>query len=70
MNYRQSAGVSVSEIGIGCYGLSGVYGAKDRPEFARMLARAVDLGVTFFDTAEGYGREAESILGEALVKHR
>jgi aryl-alcohol dehydrogenase-like predicted oxidoreductase len=70
MNYRQSAGVSVSEIGIGCYALSGVYGAKDRPEFARMLARAIDLGVTFFDTAEGYGREAESLLGEALAKHR
>lgn len=70
MNYRQAAGISVSEIGIGCYALSGAYGVKDRTEFARMLARAVDLGVTFFDTAEGYGEEAESILGEALVTHR
>jgi|SRR5450756_309204 len=70
MNYRQSAGISVSEIGISCYALSVAYGVKDRTEFAQMLARAVDLEVAFFDTAEGYGQEAESILGEALVTHR
>ncbi|MCX5974648.1 MAG: aldo/keto reductase [Coprothermobacterota bacterium] len=55
---------------MGCCALGGAYGVKDRTEFARMLARAVDLGVTFFDTAEGYGQEAESILGDALVTHR
>lgn len=57
--------MKISEIGIGCYALTGVYGTKDPEEFARMLRRAVELGVTFFDTAEAYG-DAERFLGEIL----
>lgn len=69
MQYRTHQGLQISEIGIGCYSLSGVYGAKDVPAFKKMLHRAYDLGVTFFDTAEAYG-EAERILGEAVRPFR
>jgi aryl-alcohol dehydrogenase-like predicted oxidoreductase len=57
--------MEISEVGIGCYALTGVYGTKDPGEFVRMLRRAVELGVTFFDTAEAYG-DAERLLGESL----
>lgn len=69
MKYRYHKGIELSEIGIGCYALSGVYGKKDVNEFKRMLNRAVELGVNFFDTAEGYG-DAERILGEAVMPFR
>jgi aryl-alcohol dehydrogenase-like predicted oxidoreductase len=69
MKYRTHRGVKVSEVGIGCYALTGVYGDKDPEEFARMLRRAVELGVTFFDTAEAYG-EAERLLGQVLRDRR
>ncbi|MBU7017651.1 MAG: aldo/keto reductase [Theionarchaea archaeon] len=69
MNYRLCKGVEVSEIGIGCYSLSGVYGKKDVTVFKEMLNRAFELGVNFFDTAEGYG-SAESVLGETVKPYR
>jgi aryl-alcohol dehydrogenase-like predicted oxidoreductase len=61
-------GLEVSEIGFGCMGLTGVYNAA-LPEADAMavLNRAVELGVTFFDTAELYGPFAnEKLVGKAL----
>jgi aryl-alcohol dehydrogenase-like predicted oxidoreductase len=68
MKYRQTGpgGVRFSEIGLGTYALAGVYGRKDEAEFGRVVRRALDLGITFFDSAPGYG-EGEALLGEALA---
>jgi aryl-alcohol dehydrogenase-like predicted oxidoreductase len=69
MKYRTHQGLTLSEIGVGCYALSGVYGSKDVQEFERMLRRAFELGVNFFDTADAYG-DAEQILGRAVRPFR
>lgn len=69
MEYREHKGFKVSEIGVGCYSLSGVYGKKDVEKFKQMLDRAYELGVNFFDTAPVYG-DAELILGEAVKPYR
>lgn len=69
MKHREHGGVSLSEIGIGCYAYSGVYGRKDPQEFRRTLLRAHELGITLFDTAAVYG-EAESFLGETVRPFR
>ena len=56
-------GLEVSAIGFGCMGLSAVYGpAPDEAEALKVLHRAVELGVTFFDTAEIYGMTANEVL--------
>lgn len=68
MRTRRHDGLEVGEIGVGVYGLSGAYGAKDRGEVARTLERAVELGVTLFDAAAAYG-EAEAFLGGVLAPH-
>jgi aryl-alcohol dehydrogenase-like predicted oxidoreductase len=61
-------GLEVSAIGLGCMGISFAYGpAMDDGEAVTLLRGAVDLGVTFFDTAEMYGPFTnEVVLGEAL----
>lgn len=61
-------GLEVSEIGLGCMGMSFGYGdAKDTTEMTGLLHKAVDMGVTFFDTAEVYGPYTnEELLGSAL----
>jgi aryl-alcohol dehydrogenase-like predicted oxidoreductase len=69
MRYRMHRGWEISEIGVGCYAVGGVYGEKDNHEFKRMLVRAYDLGVNFFDTAAIYG-DGERILGEAVKPFR
>ncbi|MGE5593232.1 MAG: aldo/keto reductase [Betaproteobacteria bacterium] len=69
MNYRECGSLRFSEVGVGCYSLAGVYGRKDLDEFARMIRRAYELGVTFFDTADAYG-DAESILGKIVRDFR
>ena len=69
MEYRNHKDLSLSEIGVGCYALSGVYGPKDVDHFQAMLRRAFQLGVNFFDVADGYG-EAESVLGETVQPFR
>ena len=69
MRERRHDGLRLSEIGVGCYALSGAYGTKDPKVFARMLVRAHELGVRVFDTADAYG-DAERILGEALCPIR
>nr|WP_154325420.1 aldo/keto reductase [Pantoea sp. 201603H] len=63
-----NSGLEVSALGLGCMGMSWAYGAPgDRGEMIKLLRDAVDLGVTFFDTAEVYGPLInEELLGEAL----
>lgn len=67
MRYRvsQDGVLRVSEIGLGTYAMAGVYGEKDPGQFREVLRKAFDLGVTFFDTAPGYG-DAERVVGEVL----
>jgi aryl-alcohol dehydrogenase-like predicted oxidoreductase len=64
-------GPHVSAIGLGCMGMSQSYGAADDDESIRTLQRAIDLGVTLFDTADTYGRGANEVLvGRALRGRR
>lgn len=69
MKYHQHKGVRLSEIGIGCYALGNAYGRKDPTEFQRMIRRAHELGVNYFDTAATYG-DAERLLGTAVAPFR
>ena len=64
--------LEVSAIGLGCMGMSFGYGpAKDRREMISLLRKAVELRVTFFDTAEMYGPFTnEELVGEALAPFR
>ena len=73
MQHRQlgGSGLQVSAIGFGCMGLSFGYGpGLDRAAGVRLIRQAVDLGVTFFDTAEAYGALNEEMVGEALAPVR
>ena len=67
-----SEGLEVSAIGLGCMGMSSSYGrAKDVAEMTALLRAAVELGVDFFDTAEGYGPWInEELVGAALAPVR
>jgi len=64
--------LEVSAIGLGCMGMSYGYGpAGDKKEMISLLHKAVELGVTFFDTAEVYGPYTnEELVGEALYPFR
>jgi aryl-alcohol dehydrogenase-like predicted oxidoreductase len=63
--------LTVSAVGLGCMGMSHAYGGQDEQESIRTLHRAVELGVTLFDTAEAYGPFANEILvGKALKPYR
>src|SRR5579862_4000457 len=66
------SGLEVSAIGLGCMGMTGVYNAPaDRQNMISLVRAAVDLGVTFFDTAEAYGPFAnEELVGESLAPVR
>ena len=66
-------GLEVSAIGLGCMGMSQSYGPNpgDRQAMIALIRDAVELGVTFFDTAEVYGPHAnEELVGEALAPVR
>lgn len=67
-----TSGLEVSALGLGCMGLSFAYGPPtDSKAAIGLLRSAVDLGVTFFDTAEAYGPFTnEELLGEALAPVR
>src|ERR1035437_6611501 len=73
MNRRElgQSGLKVSSIGLGCWGMSGSYGAADEAESAATLHHALDLGVNFIDTADSYGDgHNESLLGRTLRDRR
>lgn len=64
-------GLEVSAVGLGCLGMSQSYGPADERESLATLERAVELGVTWFDTAEAYGPyKNEELLGRALKSRR
>ena len=67
-----NSGLEVSTLGLGCMGMTGIYGpATNRNEMIKLLRTAVDLGITFFDTAEAYGPFInEELVGEALAPVR
>src|SRR5206468_12196384 len=72
MKKRKLGNLEVSAIGLGCMGMSFGYGpAKEKQEMISLLRKAVELGVTFFDTAEMYGPFTnEELVGEALASFR
>ena len=77
MNYRTlGADLTVSAVGLGCMGMSHAYGAPaDKKQMTELLAQAVDMGYTFFDTAEVYGtpdnpHDNEELVGAALKPYR
>jgi aryl-alcohol dehydrogenase-like predicted oxidoreductase len=64
-------GLEVSAIGLGCMPMSQSYGPADQDEAIRTLHRSIDLGCTFFDTAEVYGPHTnEDLLGRAFKGRR
>ena len=64
-------GLEVSALGLGCMGMSQSYGVPDDRESVATLHRAIELGVTFLDTAEAYGPYTnEELLGRALKGRR
>jgi aryl-alcohol dehydrogenase-like predicted oxidoreductase len=74
MRYRPigTSGVQVSEIGFGCWTIgTSWWGERDESQALRMLHRALDLGITFFDTGDTYGNgESERLVGKAFQGRR
>ena len=66
------SGLEVSAIGLGCMGMSYAHGPiPEKKDMIELLHNAVELGVNFFDTAEGYGPYTnEELLGEGLAPYR
>jgi aryl-alcohol dehydrogenase-like predicted oxidoreductase len=66
-----SQGLVVTELGLGCMGMSQFYGPRDDVESTATLERAIELGLDFFDTADVYGiGHNEELVGKILRKHR
>jgi aryl-alcohol dehydrogenase-like predicted oxidoreductase len=71
MNTRNLGQLTVSELGLGCMGMSAFYGTADEGEAIATIHRAIELGCTFLDTAEMYGPfKNEELLGKALEGRR
>ena len=71
MRMLGSSGIEVSAIGLGCMGMSQSYGEPDPVEAEATLRRALDVGVTFFDTANAYGNgHNEELVGRVLGPER
>src|ERR1700712_4016992 len=66
-----NSGLEVSALGLGCMGLSFGYGpATDKQQAIKLIREAYAQGITFFDTAEAYGKENEELVGEAVAPFR
>ena len=66
-----NSGLEVSALGMGCMGLSFGYGpATDKESAIKLIRKAYEQGITFFDTAEAYGKANEELVGEALAPFR
>jgi aryl-alcohol dehydrogenase-like predicted oxidoreductase len=66
-----SQGLQVSALGLGCMGMSEFYGRGDETEAVATIHRALDLGVTFLDTADMYGPFTNEVLvGKAIAERR
>lgn len=64
-------GLIVSALGLGCMGMSGVYGAADEQDAIDTIHQSIDLGCTFLDTADAYGKgHNETLIGKAIGDRR
>ena len=71
MRTRTLGDLTVSAQGLGCMGMSEFYGTGDQAEAERTIHRALDLGVTFLDTADMYGPFTnERLVGQAIAGRR
>ena len=71
MRQRQLGELTVSAQGLGCMGMSEFYGAGDEAESIATIHRALELGVTFLDTADMYGPFVnEKLVGKAIAGRR
>ena len=71
MERRRLGALEVSAIGLGCMSMTDSYGKADPEECEKTLLRAVECGVTFFDTANAYGAgKNEALVGRVLAEHR
>src|SRR3954471_17843470 len=71
MDKRQLADLEVSELGLGCMGMSAFYGTSDEGEAIATIRRALELGINFLDTAQLYGPMTnEELVGQAIEGHR
>jgi aryl-alcohol dehydrogenase-like predicted oxidoreductase len=71
MNRRNLGQLTVSQMGLGCMGMSAFYGTTDEDEALATIDRAIELGCTFLDTAEMYGPFTnEELVGKAIAGRR
>ena len=71
MKHRNLGSLTVSEIGLGCMGMSAFYGTADEAEAIATIRRALELGCNFLDTAQTYGPfKNEELVGKAIGARR